>query len=154
MLLHFRYLQYIAFKDDKLYKDCKSNRVYQTNFKGQPDLDEIAESIHLSPSHFQRLFTEWAGTSPKKFLQYTSIEHAKKLLSENTRATLSAYETGLSSTSRLHDLFVSIEGMTPAEYQNGGKDLVINYSFAESPFGSLLVASTSRGICSLVFIRE
>jgi AraC family transcriptional regulator, regulatory protein of adaptative response / methylated-DNA-[protein]-cysteine methyltransferase len=135
---------------------AKAIEYIRTNFKGQPDLDEIAESIHLSPSHFQRLFTEWAGTSPKKFLQYTSIEHAKKLLSENTRATLfeTAYETGLSSTSRLHDLFINIEGMTPAEYQNGGKNLVINYNFVESPFGSLLVASTSRGICSLVFIEN
>ncbi len=86
------------------------------NFKGQPNLDEIAEQVHLSPFHFQRLFTEWAGTSPKKFLQYISVEHAKKMLKEN-RSTLfeTAYDTGLSGTSRLHDLFVNIEGMTPAE---------------------------------------
>ena len=122
------------------------------NFKRQPGLDEVAEKIHLSPAHFQRLFTEWAGTSPKKFLQYISVEHAKKILKDE-QATLSdtAYETGFSSTSRLHDLFVNIEGMTPAEYKNGGKNLQINYSFAESPFGSLIVASTLKGVCHMAF---
>ncbi len=122
------------------------------NFREQPNLDEVAEKIHLSPSHFQRLFTEWAGTSPKKFLQYISVEHAKKTLADG-RTTLfdATFETGLSSTSRLHDLFVNIEGMTPAEYKNGGKNLFINYSFAESPFGSLIVASTSKGICYMAF---
>jgi O-6-methylguanine DNA methyltransferase len=125
------------------------------NFKSQPNLDDVAEKIHLSPSHFQRLFTEWAGTSPKRFLQYISVEHAKRLLKEE-RATLfdTAYETGLSSTSRLHDLFINIEGMTPAEYKNGGKNLVIHYSFAESPFGPLIVASTPKGICYLAFQED
>lgn len=125
------------------------------NFKSQPNLDEVAEKIHLSPSHFQRLFTEWAGTSPKRFLQYISVEHAKKILKEE-QATLfdTAFETGLSSSSRLHDLFINIEGMTPAEYKNGGKNLQINYSFAESPFGSLVVASTSKGVCYMAFEED
>lgn len=127
----------------------------KANFKEQPNLDEVAEKVHLSPFHFQRLFSEWAGTSPKKFLQYTSIEHAKKLLKEN-RATISetAYETGLSGTSRLHDLFVNIEGMTPTEYKNGGKNLEINYSFAESPFGNIIVASTQKGVCFMAFAED
>jgi AraC family transcriptional regulator of adaptative response/methylated-DNA-[protein]-cysteine methyltransferase len=126
-----------------------------TNFKEQPALEDIAKKVHLSPFHFQKLFTEWAGTSPKKFLQYTSIQYAKKLLKEN-QATLfdAAFETGLSGTSRLHDLFISIEGMTPAEYKTGGKDLLINYSFAESPFGNILVASTQKGICYMAFYEE
>lgn len=125
------------------------------HFKEQPNLDEVAEKVHLSPFHFQRLFSEWAGTSPKKFLQYISLEHAKKLLKEN-QATLSetAYETGLSGTSRLHDLFVTIEGMTPAEYKNGGKNLAVNYSFAESPFGNIIVASTQKGICFMAFAED
>jgi AraC family transcriptional regulator, regulatory protein of adaptative response / methylated-DNA-[protein]-cysteine methyltransferase len=125
------------------------------NFRIQPNLDEVAEQIHLSPSHFQRLFTEWAGTSPKKFLQYISVEHAKRILKEE-QATLfeTAYETGLSSTSRLHDLFVGIEGMTPAEYKNGGKSLRINYSFADSPFGQLIVASTEKGVCAMAFEED
>lgn len=127
----------------------------QANFKEQPNLDEVAEKVHLSPFHFQRLFSDWAGTSPKKFLQYTSLEHAKKLLKEN-QSTISetAYETGLSGTSRLHDLFVNIEGMTPAEYKNGGKNLEINYSFAESPFGNIIVASTQKGVCFMAFAED
>lgn len=123
------------------------------NFRGQPNLDEVAEKIHLSPSHFQRLFQDWAGTSPKKFLQYISIEHAKQLINEDRQLSLFdvAHETGLSSTSRLHDLFVTIEGMTPAEYKNGGKDLQINFEFSESPFGNVIVASTPKGICYMAF---
>jgi AraC family transcriptional regulator, regulatory protein of adaptative response / methylated-DNA-[protein]-cysteine methyltransferase len=125
------------------------------HFKEQPNLDEVAEKVHLSPFHFQRLFSEWAGTSPKKFLQFVSIEHAKKLLKQN-QASLAetAAEIGLSGTSRLHDLFINIEGMTPAEYKNGGKNLHINYSFNESQFGSIIVASTSKGICFMAFYED
>jgi AraC family transcriptional regulator of adaptative response/methylated-DNA-[protein]-cysteine methyltransferase len=125
------------------------------NFKTQPGLDEIADNIHLSPFHFQRLFTEWAGVSPKKFLQYISLEYAKKMLKES-QATLfdTALETGLSGTSRLHDLFVKIEGMTPGEYKNGGENLAIRYSYAESPFGNILVASTPKGICHVAFTDD
>jgi AraC family transcriptional regulator, regulatory protein of adaptative response / methylated-DNA-[protein]-cysteine methyltransferase len=127
----------------------------KTNFKRQPSLEEVAEQVHLSPFHFQRLFSEWAGTTPKKFLQYISIEHSKKLLTNN-QATLfdTAFETGLSGTGRLHDLFINIEGMTPAEYKNGGKKLMINFSFAESPFGNLIVASTPKGICFMAFNND
>lgn len=125
------------------------------NFKFQPDLAEVAEKIHLSPFHFQRLFTDWAGVSPKKFLQYISVEHAKNILKEK-QATLfdAAFETGLSGTGRLHDLFIKIEGMTPGEFKNGGENLLINYSYAESPFGNILVASTAKGICYMAFADE
>jgi len=125
----------------------------KTNFKGQPKLDEIAKQVNLSLFHFQRLFSQWAGTSPKKFLQYTTIEYAKMLL-KNHQATLfdTAIETGLSGTGRLHDLFISIEGMTPAEYKNGGKNLSISYSFALCPFGKIIVASTQKGICYMGFV--
>lgn len=124
----------------------------QSNFKLQPNLDEVAEKVNLSPAHFQKIFTDWAGTSPKKFLQFISLEHAKSLLKEE-KATLfdAALETGLSSTSRLHDLFVKIEGMSPAEYKNGGKNLKINYNFSESPFGKIITASTEKGICYMAF---
>lgn len=127
----------------------------KTNFKEQPNLNEVANKVHLSPFHFQRLFSEWVGTSPKKFLQFTTVEYAKTLLKEN-QATLfeTAHEAGLSGTGRLHDLFINIEGMTPAEYKNGGKDLAINYSFAESPFGNILVASTEKGICYMAFFDD
>lgn len=127
----------------------------QQNFKAQPNLDAVAEKVHLSPFHFQRMFTEWAGTTPKKFLQYISVEHAKLLLkNENASLFDASLQTGLSGTSRLHDLFVNIEGMTPAEYKNGGKALNINYSFADSPFGSLLVASTTKGVCAMTFYQH
>lgn len=123
------------------------------NFKEQPSLNNIADSVHLSPYHFQRLFSNWAGVSPKKFMQYISVEYAKQLLKEQ-QATLfdAALETGLSGTGRLHDLFIRIEGMTPGEFKNAGERLSINYSFAESPFGNLIVASTSKGICHRAFI--
>ncbi|WP_153800852.1 methylated-DNA--[protein]-cysteine S-methyltransferase [Foetidibacter luteolus] len=125
------------------------------NFKEQPSLDEIAEKVHLSPFHFQRMFAEWAGVSPKKFLQYISVAHAKNLL-RNKGVTVfdAAFETGLSGTSRLHDLFINIEGMTPGEFRNGGENLTIHYSFAESPFGNILVASTPKGICYMAFAEE
>ncbi|WP_343663926.1 methylated-DNA--[protein]-cysteine S-methyltransferase [Chryseobacterium mucoviscidosis] len=123
-----------------------------SNFKLQPSLEEVAEKIHLSPAHFQKMFSDWAGTSPKKFLQFISLEHAKSLLKEEKASLFdTAYETGLSSTSRLHDLFVKIEGMSPAEYKNGGKSLNINYSFSESPFGKVIAASTEKGICYMAF---
>jgi AraC family transcriptional regulator, regulatory protein of adaptative response / methylated-DNA-[protein]-cysteine methyltransferase len=125
------------------------------NFQSQPNLEDVAERVHLSPYHFQRLFTEWAGVSPKKFLQYISVGHAKEVMKDQ-RATVydAAFETGLSGTGRLHDLFVSIEGMTPGEFRNGGAELEINYSFAESPFGAMLVASTAKGICYMAFVDQ
>ena len=112
----------------------------------------MAEHVHMSPYHFQRTFREWAGTSPKHFLQYLNVEYAKRILQE-THASLfdTACEVGLSGTGRLYDLFVNIEGMTPGEYKNGGENLTIHYSFAESPFGEIFVASTDKGICCLEF---
>ncbi len=125
------------------------------NYGKQPSLDEIAEQVHLSPFHFQRLFAEWAGTTPKRFLQYISMNYAKELLSKE-QATLreTAEATGLSSTSRLHDLFIQLEGMTPAEYKNGGKNLQIDYQVNATPFGEVLIANTNKGICHLSFIAE
>jgi AraC family transcriptional regulator of adaptative response/methylated-DNA-[protein]-cysteine methyltransferase len=127
----------------------------RNNFRSQPDLNDVARQVHLSPFHFQRLFTEWAGVSPKKFLQYISLEHAKGVLKQNEATVFdAAFETGLSGTGRLHDLFISIEGMTPGEFKNGGEDLHINYSYAESPFGDIIVASTSKGICHMAFAEN
>ncbi len=124
------------------------------HFKEQPNLDEVARSVHLSAYHFQRMFSDWAGVSPKQFLQYISLQHAKKMLEEGRSSLFdTAYETGLSGTGRLHDLFVNIEGMTPGEYKQGGKNLLINYSFAESLFGAVLVASTAKGICHMAFFE-
>lgn len=124
------------------------------HFKEQPDLDEIAKQIYMSPFHFQRLFKDWAGVSPKKFLQYVSVEYAKDLLKQKHSLSEVSYETGLSGTSRLHDLFVGIEGMTPGEYKNGGEQLVINYSLAETLFGDVIIASTNKGVCHLAFVSD
>lgn len=101
------------------------------------------------------MFSDWAGVTPKKFLQYLSIEYAKGMLKEK-QATLfdAAYETGLSGTGRLHDLFMKIEGMTPGEYKNGGETLKINYSFSETIFGNVIIASTKKGICYLAFYED
>lgn len=134
---------------------AKAINYIKDNFKEQPSLNDIAESVNLSPYHFQRLFSDWAGVSPKKFMQYISVEYAKQLLKEQ-QATLfdTAIETGLSGTGRLHDLFINIEGMTPGEFKNAGESLYINYSFAESPFGNLIIASTSKGICHMAFIEN
>ncbi|MYJ45031.1 MAG: helix-turn-helix domain-containing protein, partial [Rhodothermaceae bacterium] len=122
------------------------------NFKSQPSLDSIADHINLSSFHFQRLFKEWVGISPKKYLKFIGYGYAKNLL-RNKKSTLfdTAFEIGLSGTSRLHDMFITIEGMTPGEYKNGGANLKINYSFSESPFGDIIVASTDKGICRMAF---
>ncbi len=122
------------------------------NFQQQPTLEDIAGHVHVSPMHFQRIFQDWAGTSPKKFLQYTSLQHAKKLLKDQQTSLFEAtYQTGLSSTSRLHDLFLNIEGMSPAEYKLAGKGLLINYAYYPTQFGNALIASTDKGICMVAF---
>jgi AraC family transcriptional regulator of adaptative response/methylated-DNA-[protein]-cysteine methyltransferase len=126
-----------------------------SSYRNQPDLDEVARNIHLSPFHFQRMFTNWVGVSPKKFLQFITVEHAKKILQQSSTSIAEAtYETGLSGTGRLHDLFINIEGMTPGEYKNGGKELRINYDFTDSPFGGVLIASTEKGICYMAFADD
>ena len=136
----------------KDYERIEKAIVYlKENFKEQPDLDEVAKQVHLSPFHFQKLFSEWAGVSPKKFLQFISVEYAKGLLKQNLSLSDVSFETGLSGTSRLHDLFINIEGMTPGEFKNGGEALQINYNFATTAFGDIIIASTEKGICHLSF---
>ena len=125
------------------------------DFRSQPGLEQIAERVGLSPAHFQRMFTNWAGVSPKKFLQYTTIEYAKKMLKEGRSSLFdAAYEAGLSGTGRLHDLFINIEGMTPGEYKNGGENLSINYSFVDTLFGNIILAATTKGLCYMAFADD
>lgn len=125
------------------------------NFKTQPSLDEIAAHINLSPFHFQRLFTEWAGVSPKQFIAFLSIEYAKSVLKKKTMSLFDVVqEKGLTGSGRLHDLFVTIEGMTPGDFKNGGENLTINFSFSENRFGRLLIASTKKGICFMAFTEN
>ena len=124
------------------------------NFRRQPTLSEIAGSIGLSEYHFQRLFRRWAGISPKRFLQFLTLEHAKKLLAESRNLLDVTYESGLSSPGRLHDLFVTCEAMTPGEYKKQADGLTITYGFHSGPFGECLLAMTERGLCGLDFVLK
>ncbi len=117
----------------------------------QPSLDEIAKHLDVSPSYMQRVFTRWAGVSPKRFLQYLTLEHAKELLDESHSVLDAAYEAGLSSPSRLHDLFVTVDGVTPGEYKKQGDGMVIHYGIHATPFGDCIIAVTKRGVCGLYF---
>lgn len=120
----------------------------------QPLLEELAAHLHLSPFHLQRLFKRWAGVSPKRFLQFLTIAHARQALQDSQSLLDTAFAVGLSSPSRLHDLFVSVEAVTPAEYRAGGKGLSIQYGFHPTPFGEALLATTERGICGLYFVVD
>jgi AraC family transcriptional regulator, regulatory protein of adaptative response / methylated-DNA-[protein]-cysteine methyltransferase len=127
-------------------------RYLEENFLEQPNLSATASSIGLSEFHFQRLFTRWVGISPKRFLQFLTKEHAKNLLRQPVDLLEATYASGLSSPSRLHDLFVACEAVTPGEYKNHGAGLTIQYGFHQTPFGECLLARTARGICALAFV--
>lgn len=118
----------------------------------QPTLAEVAAHVGLSEHHLQRIFTRWAGISPKRFLQFQTVETAKNLLREARSVLDTTYSSGLSSGGRLHDLFVTLEAMTPGEYKTGGAGLVIAAGFHDSPFGECLIAVTDRGVCGLAFV--
>jgi len=124
----------------------------EQNFRRQPELKEIAGSVGLSEYHFQRLFTRWAGISPKRFLQFLTLEYAKQLLAQQNNLLDVTYEAGLSSPGRLHDLFVTCEAITPGQFKKQGEGVTISYGFHPSPFGECLLATTGRGICGLSFV--
>lgn len=126
----------------------------QAHYQQQPSLQDVAASVHLSPQHFQRVFSQWAGVSPKKFIQHLSLQQAKTLLQQQASVLDTAHTSGLSGSGRLHDLFIQLEGMTPGEYKNGGARLNIAYEYADSPLGRLLLASTDKGLCHLHFIDD
>lgn len=120
----------------------------------QPSLAEVAVHVGVSPAHFQRLFTRWVGVSPKRYVQYLTLGHARRLLADRMTLLDAAYESGLSSPGRLHDLFVTWEAMTPGEYASGGRGLEIAYGWFSSPFGTALALGTDRGLCGLAFAEE
>ena len=124
----------------------------ENHYKEQPGLDEVAANIGLSEYHFQRLFTRWAGVSPKRFLQFLTKEGAKELLSNSENLLDTTHQVGLSSLGRLHDLFVTTEAVTPGEYKTGGEGLTIRYGIHLTPFGKCLIGLTERGICHLGFV--
>ncbi|HHP7232640.1 MAG TPA: bifunctional transcriptional activator/DNA repair enzyme AdaA [Xenococcaceae cyanobacterium] len=124
------------------------------NVDRQPTLDDIAAQVHLSPYHFHRLFSRWAGVTPKRFLQVLTLERAKILLQKGNLSALDVtYSIGLSSGSRLYDHFVKIEAVTPSEYKQAGQGLTIFYGFHETPYGEAFVALTVRGVCKLCFVE-
>ena len=118
----------------------------------QPELSEIASAVGLSEYHFQRIFSRWAGISPKRFLQFLTKESAKDLLSKSENLLDTTYGVGLSSLGRLHDLFVTTEAVTPGQYKSGGAGLTIRYGLHDTPFGKALIGTTERGICHLGFV--
>jgi AraC family transcriptional regulator of adaptative response/methylated-DNA-[protein]-cysteine methyltransferase len=123
----------------------------EENRTEQPGLDEVARHVDMSPYHFQRLFSRWVGISPKRFLQFLTVEHARRCLEQSRTVLDATYDAGLSSPGRLHDLFVNVDAVTPGEYKAGGAGLTIRYGVHDSPFGACLIGSTDRGVCWLSF---
>jgi AraC family transcriptional regulator of adaptative response/methylated-DNA-[protein]-cysteine methyltransferase len=122
------------------------------NFQSQPSLDEIANSVHLSKYHFQRLFKQWAGVIPTQFMHFLTVDYAKERLSQAQSVFDTSLDAGLSSAGRLHDLFVTFEAVTPGEFKRRGAGVIIHYGFHPTQFGDCLLAQTSRGICALRFV--
>ena len=125
----------------------------ENHYRDQPALEEVAANIGLSEYHFQRLFSRWAGVSPKRFLQFLTKEGAKDLLSRSENLLDTTHQVGLSSLGRLHDLFVTAEAVTPGEYKSRGAGVTIRYGIHPTPFGKCLIATTERGICHLSFVQ-
>ena len=126
----------------------------EKNADRQPELSEIASAIGLSEYHFQRVFSRWAGISPKRFLQFLTKENAKGLLAKPENLLDTTYGVGLSSLGRLHDLFITTEAVTPGQFKSGGAGLTIRYGLHDTPFGKALVGTTERGLCHLGFISS
>src|SRR5688572_13568605 len=130
----------------------KAIQYLEENFQRQPELDEVAEKVHLSPFHFQRVFTDWAGISPKRFLQFLTVDFLKTKLEHSKNIVEAADAAGLSSQSRVYDLFTTLEAVTPQEYKQKGSGIRVEYGIHETPFGACLIGVTERGICWLSFI--
>lgn len=126
----------------------------ENHYQEQPSLEQVASTIGFSEFHFQRLFTRWAGVSPKRFLQFLTKESAKELLSRSENLLETTHQVGLSSLGRLHDLLVTTEAVTPGEFKTGGEGVTLRYGLHASPFGKCLVAVTERGICHLGFVQS
>lgn len=133
---------------------ARAIRFIDENRLEQPDLEAVAAAVSLSPYHFQRLFTRWAGVSPRRFLGYLTLDHARALLEDGTSVLDAALEAGLSGPGRLHDLFVTFEAVTPGEARHRGHGLTLSHGTHPSPFGRCVLAASDRGICGLAFVTE
>jgi AraC family transcriptional regulator of adaptative response/methylated-DNA-[protein]-cysteine methyltransferase len=129
-------------------------RYLQSRANEQPSLAEVAAELELSEFHFQRLFQRWAGVSPKRFLQFITLEHAKRLLDETRSVLETSVAVGLSGPSRLHDLFLNLELLTPGEYKSGAQGLTVFWGIHETPFGPAIFAAMERGLCGLSFLQD
>jgi len=123
----------------------------EENFRDQPELETVAEAVGLSAAHFQRMFKRWAGISPKRFIQYLTLDHARRCLVDSASVLDASYDAGLSEPGRLHDLFVTYEAMTPGDYKRDGDGIEIAYGVHPSPFGPCFIGETERGVCALGF---
>lgn len=124
------------------------------HFKDQPSLDELANRVGISPDHFQRVFKNWVGISPKQFLKYLTLEYAKSRLDQKESVLDASLDSGLSGPGRLHDLFVTMESVTPGEYKTGGEGLLIRYGIHSTRFGYAVLAVCDRGLCGSFFLPE
>lgn len=129
-------------------------RFLEQRWRAQPSLDEVAAAVGLSGPHFQRLFRRWAGVSPKRFLQYVTAEHARRVLRESRSVLDAAFDAGLSGPGRLHDLTVRVHALTPGEVKRAGGGVAVRYGFHPTPFGECLLATTARGVCALSFLAD
>lgn len=127
-------------------------RFLDANQSQQPSLEDISKHVYLSKFHLQRVFQDWAGVTPKQFLQYLTVEHAKSLLRLGKSTLATSFEAGLSGNGRLHDLFVKCEAVSPGEFKNQGKSLIIQWEVIPTSFGDTLIAETNKGICKVSFI--
>jgi AraC family transcriptional regulator of adaptative response/methylated-DNA-[protein]-cysteine methyltransferase len=141
-------------RPDDMKRMAEAIRVLTARYQGQPSLDDAAAAVGLSPYHFQRLFTRYVGVSPKAFVGHLTLDHAKRELAQGASVLAAALEAGLSGPSRLHDLCLKIEAMTPGEYAKAGAGLTIEYGFGFSPFGLAIVMATDKGVCGLGFGGE
>jgi len=141
-------------RPDDMKRMAEAIRVLTARYQGQPSLDDAAAAVGLSPYHFQRLFTRYVGVSPKAFVGHLTLDHAKRELAQGASVLAAALEAGLSGPSRLHDLCLKIEAMTPGEYAKAGAGLTIEYGFGFSLFGLAIVMATDKGVCGLGFGGE
>ncbi|MGD2135253.1 MAG: methylated-DNA--[protein]-cysteine S-methyltransferase [Gemmatimonadales bacterium] len=126
----------------------------ERHYRQQPSLEVVADHVGLSPHHFQRIFKRWAGVTPKRFVQFLTVEHAKRALRDGRTVLDAAYDAGLSGPGRLHDLFVSVEAVTPGQFRASGSGLVLRWGVVPSPFGRCIVAVTDRGVARLAFVGD
>ena len=126
----------------------------EENYRDQPELETVAEAVGLSAAHFQRVFKRWAGISPKRFVQYLTLDHARRRLADSASVLDATYDSGLSGPGRLHDLFVTYEAMTPGDFKRDGDGVEIAYGVHPSPFGPCFIGETERGVCALGFADD